>query len=86
MYELIIPKDINEDPITAEIMDAEGDILMIEFHYDMCAFIDTSIYSHIYLEHSTLIKLVELIEEADAYYTEAFNEEENYCMFNQELK
>ena len=50
------------------IIDADMDDYVCKFNFDDCVEIDMGGYNTISLEHNTLIRLANLIEEAEAIY------------------
>jgi len=69
---ILSPKEgvlqINSGRATAEILDAELDVLQCSFNNDLCVKIDAKDYKYIVLTQSNLMKLLNLIEESDDYY------------------
>lgn len=57
------------------IVDAEMDGFKCKFNYDGCVEIETDGYSHIALDRNTLIRLANLIQEADKIYDKRTDEE-----------
>lgn len=62
---LIIDKD-NE--ASAQIVDAELDVINCEFNNDDCVVLDIKDYTYITLTKSNLMNLVRLIEKAKTHY------------------
>ena len=74
---LILPNQnkliISDEDVSAEILDAEMDILNCSFHFDMSVQIDTKDLQYICLDLDNLEILKELIIKSEHYYEGYFN-------------
>ena len=63
----------NEDNVSAQILDAEDDVLECSFNYDMAVTIDTKDLSYICLDMDNLQTLQDLLCDAEEYFDKYYD-------------
>jgi len=61
---------VNEDTITAQIIDAELDPINVAFNNDYCAELNTNNLTYVTLTRENLCNLLDMLDESEAKFKE----------------
>ena len=64
-----------KDSVTATILDADLDPIILSFHYDDCVNINTDGLKYISLTYENLYDMICLLEKAEKHLTKKFNKD-----------